>query len=172
MTRPMDAAGIRWTEADFASLSWHDCTIHSMGWDQDGEYQSDFLIDLDFILEWIPDAGGAFQFRSAPAVLRFQNADKLVMKTLLDYKQPMQISEITRVPRDDPGFNNYHWTIRLHTFPGRDNQIELDATGFLQETTAQPVVGPHQSLRLSERLNMIRGTGEQDAPPDAAPPHR
>jgi hypothetical protein len=143
-----------------------------MGLDQDGEYQSDFLIDLDFILEWIPEAAGTFQFRIAPAVLRFQNADKLVIKTMLDYKESMQISEITRVRRDDPGFNNYHWTIKLHTFPGRENQIEFDATGFLQETTGQPVVSHHQSLRLVERLKIIRETGEQDAPPNAAAPHR
>ena len=167
--RPADIQPSRWTDADFESLTWHDCTIHSMGLDQNGEYQSDLLIDLDFLLEWLPTSAGKFQFRIAPALLRFHNVDKLVIQTLLDFKQPMQISEVTRCRRDDPGYTNYHWTIKLHTFPGRENQIAFDATGFSQELTARPVVTDHQSLQLAERLKMIRASGEPAAAPNGGP---
>lgn len=156
MTRPVDTQPSKWTDADFELLSWHDCTIHSVGIDQDGEYQSDLLIDLDFLLEWLTASDGTFQFRVSPALLRFHNVDKLVIHMLLDYKEPIQISEVTRCRRDDPGYINYHWAIKLHTYPGREKQIEFDATGFSQELTAQPVVTGHQSLHLAARLKMIR----------------
>lgn len=163
--RASDTQLPKWTNADFDSLSWHDCTIHSIGLDQDGDYQSDLVIDLDFLLEWLPTPEGAFQFRLAPALLRFHNVDKLVIRTLLDYKQPMEISEITRFLRDDPGYANFHWIIKLHTYPGRENQIEFDATGFSQELTAQPVLTHRQSLHLDERLRRIREKGEPDTAP-------
>jgi len=165
MTRPADTHPSKWTDADFESLSWHDCTIHSLGLDQDGEYQSDLLVDLDFLLEWLPTGDGSFQFRAAPALLRFHNVDKFTIHALLDYKQPMQISGITRFRRDDPGYANYHWTIKLHSFPGRENQIEFDATGFSQVLTARSFVTGRQSLRLAERLKMIRASGEPGAVP-------
>ena len=169
MTSPTNPRVSRWTDADFESLSWHDCTIHSMGLDQDGEYQSDLVIDLDFLMEWLPSPEGAFSFRVAPALLRFHNVDKLVIHTLLDYKQPMEISEVTRLRRDDPGYANFHWIIKLHTYPGRVNQIEFDATGFSQELTAQPIITNGQSLQLGERLQMIRENGEPGAASNGSP---
>lgn len=151
----------RWTDADFESLTWHDCTIHSMGLEQDGEYQSDLLLDLDFLLDWLLTSAGKFQFRIAPALLRFQNVDRLAIHTLLSFKQPMQIQEITRSRREDPGYANYHWTIELQGYPGRENRIEFDATGFSQELTAKPAVTNRQVLRLAERREMIRASGEK-----------
>jgi hypothetical protein len=169
MMRPANIERSRWTDADFESLSWHDCTIHSISIDQDGEYQSDLLIDLDFLVEWLPGPANTFRFRVAPALLRFQNADKIGIHTLLDFKQAMQISEVARSKRVDPGFTNFHWVIKLHTYPGRENQIEFDATGFSQELTAQPVITDRQSLQLGERLRMIREHGEPGAAPNGGP---
>jgi hypothetical protein len=169
MMRAVDPHASRWADADFESLSWHDCTIHSMGLDQDGEYQSDLVIDLDFLMEWLPTPEGTYKFQMAPALLRFHNVDKLVIRTLLDYKQAMQISEVTRLRREDQGYTNYHWTIKLHTYPGRQSQIEFDATGFSQELIAQPLVSNRQSLPLGERQRMIRGNGEPAASPNGGP---
>jgi hypothetical protein len=84
---PVETNRTKWTEADFESLSWHDCTIHSLGLDQDGKYQSDLLIDLDFLLEWLLTASGIIEFRVAPALLRFHGVDQLVIRTLM---QPLQ----------------------------------------------------------------------------------
>ena len=169
MMRPANTPVSRWTDADFESLSWHDCTIHSMGLDQDGESQNDLVLDLDFLMEWLPAPEGTFRFRVAPALLRFHNVDKLAIHTLLDYKQSMDISEVTRLRRDDPGYTNFHWVIKLHTYPGRANQVEFDATGFSQELTAQPIITDGQSFQLGERLQMIRENGEPGAAPNGGP---
>lgn len=169
MMHPASIQRSRWTEADFDSLSWHDCTIHSISLDQDGEDQSDFLIDLDFITEWLPGPDNTFRFRVAPALLRFQNADKIVIHTLLDFKQAMQISEIARGKRVDPGFTNFHWVIKLHTYPGQENYLEFDATGFCQQLSAQPIITTRQSLQFGERLRMMRGDSEPGAPPNGGP---
>ena len=150
----------KWADADFESLSWHDCTVHSIGLDQNaGEYQCDLLLDLDFLVEWILVGDGTLQFRVAPALLRFCGVDKLAIHTRLDYMQPMQISEVTRSRRDEPGQTNYHWTIKLHTYPGRENQIEFDALCFSQQLTGRTVVTGRQSLSSAERRELIRTCG-------------
>lgn len=60
--------GTSWNEKNFREMSWHDCTIHSMAQDQGGEYQSDLLLDLDYIVEWIKTGDDSFQFNVAPAL--------------------------------------------------------------------------------------------------------
>ena len=56
-----------YTEADFDCLSWHDCHIWGIelraGDPDDGDWTSDLVLDIDFIVEWIcgnwdrPDEG-------------------------------------------------------------------------------------------------------------------
>ena len=119
---------MRWTEADFDDLGWHDCTIHDLGLDQDGEYQGDLLLDLDYIVEWIEAPKNSFRFRVAPALLRFQNVDKLRIQTLLAFKQPLEIDSIDRGPPEDKAFpDHYHWTITIHSYSQNDsNRIEFE----------------------------------------------
>ena len=58
-----------YTEADFDRLSWHDCHIWGIelraGDPDDGDWTSDLVLDIDFIVEWICGAGGGGQFRVA-----------------------------------------------------------------------------------------------------------
>ena len=64
-----------YTEADFDRLSWHDCHIWGIelraGDPDDGDWTSDLVLDIDFIVEWICGTGGGGQFRVAPATLVF-----------------------------------------------------------------------------------------------------
>ena len=64
-----------YTEADFGRLSWHDCHIWGIelraGDPDDGDWTSDLVLDIDFIVEWICGTGGGGQFRVAPATLVF-----------------------------------------------------------------------------------------------------
>jgi hypothetical protein len=64
-----------YTEADFGRLSWHDCHIWGIELraddPDDGDWTSDLVLDIDFIVEWICGTGGGGQFRVAPATLVF-----------------------------------------------------------------------------------------------------
>lgn len=143
----------KWSEVDFASMSWHDCRIHSIGWDQDGEYQNDLVFDIDYIMEWIHDSENSFRFRVAPALLRFTEVDKLKINIALPFKDSLEIALINRDDLMSKGFTNFHWIIGIHHYPGNDpNVIEFDATGFTQELTGRPVVIG------SQRLTKIRRT--------------
>jgi hypothetical protein len=142
----------RWTDADFESLCWHDCVIHSLALDHDGEYQSDLVLDLDFILEWILRDDNSYEFRVAPCLLRFQGVSSLQIRVSLGFKEPMEIDWIERSPKRDECFEHYHWNITLHRFGyDGDNAIQFDAMGFAQELTGNPTVTQAQFLLGSER---------------------
>ena len=162
-----------WSEADFGEMSWHDCLIHGVWLDQDGEYQSDLVLDLDYIVEWIKTEARSFwfsgapprslRFRVAPAVLRFQNVDKLQIQMLLSLKEAIRIYWVDRVANEDKGFKEYHWTIKIQAYSEEiGNRIEFDATGFVQELTAAPVVIEEQSLTRQEREEMKNRNCEQE----------
>jgi len=104
---------------------------------------------------------GAYKFSIAPALLRFQSVDKLTIHMLLDYKEAMQISEITRSRSNDPNFTNYHWTIKLHSYFGRESYIEFNAPAFSQVLTSQPILTNRQNLSMAERKG-VRPEGRLD----------
>src|SRR6184192_625452 len=67
--------GDTWTEADFETLSWHDCNIWGMefqtGDADEGEWTSDVIFNIDYIAEWICGVDRSMHFRVAPARLTF-----------------------------------------------------------------------------------------------------
>ena len=133
-----------WTDADCEAMGWHDCTIHGLRFEQDGEYQCDLVLDLDYITEWIETPDGSYEFRVAPAQLRFQNVDNLQAQVALKFKQAAEIDDIIRA--------SSHWMIKLHGYPGQEvSQIEFDATGYVQELSRPPILVNRQSLTQSER---------------------
>jgi hypothetical protein len=133
-----------WNDADFEAMGWHDCTIHALRFDQDGQYQSDLVLDLDYIFEWLLTPAGSYNFRVAPALLRFQNVDNLRIRMALRFKQTAQINEVTR--------SASHWLIGFRGYPNQEiSGIEFDATGYIQELSRSPIVVSRQCLTWSER---------------------
>jgi hypothetical protein len=146
---------IHWSEVNFSEMSWHDCLIHGLEFDQDGDYQNDLIFDLDYIIEWIEDGKGSFRFSVAPVLLRFQNVDRLHIQTLLHFKEAFQIHSIDRITKKDKGFENHHWIIKIQTYMENiSNQIEFDATGFVQELSAPPITIETQNLTRQQREKM------------------
>jgi hypothetical protein len=142
----------KWTENDFGEMSWHDCNIDAMALDQEGEWQSDLVLSLDYIVEWLCGVDKTCRFRIAPAVLRFANVDNLRLDVSLTFKQPLEIYTIERSEIPAKGYKNYHWTIKLQAFPGlNDNVIEFDATGFIQELTGKVIESNAQHLTGDQR---------------------
>jgi len=148
----------RWTETDFDEMSWHDCHVNAIALDQDGEWQSDLVFDLDFIVEWLCGTDKKYRFRVAPAVLRFVGVDNLKLDMSLRFKQPVEIYSIERSQFQAKGYKNFHWTIKVQNYPGlKENLIEFDATGFIQELTGNAIETAAQSLAASQRKQAKEG---------------
>lgn len=148
----------KWTEADFDEMSWHDCQVNSIAFDQDGEWQSDLVLDLVFIVEWLCGADKRCRFRVAPAVLRFTNVNNLRFDLSLKFKQPLQVYSVERTDISTTGYKNYHWVIKVHNYPGmKDNLIKFDATGFTQILTGRPLEKKLPNLTTAERKKARNG---------------
>jgi hypothetical protein len=96
------------TEADFERLSWHDCHLWRLdvgaGDPDEGDWTSDLLLGIDFIVEWLCGVGGRAQFRIAPATLVFHGVTD--PRIAIDWGDsgsrtaihPVSIDRIERVP--------------------------------------------------------------------------
>jgi hypothetical protein len=151
------------TEADFDQTSWHDCHVWGLSigaGDPDvGDWTSDLIFDLDFIVEWICGVDKTFQFKVAPATLTFHGVTDVRMSvewgdgTLQAAIHPMSIDRVSRTPverqkvfLDRP---YYRWTIALNWPAG--GAISFGAAGFTQQLRGAPVVGVRQHLSRSDR---------------------
>jgi hypothetical protein len=130
----------RWTDADFASMSWHDNHVYAFRIEE-GEWGSGKLIlDIDYIEEWLPNEK-SFRFRIVPARLIFREVTNLRLS--LDYGAvsagmcPFSIHEIKRT-KEAPS-----WTIEINWPKG---EISFTASGFEQVAAGEPVVCEGQHI--------------------------
>lgn len=152
----------KWTEEDFPQMSWHDCHVYSVALDQDGEWQSDLVMDIDYITEWLCGTDKTCCFMVAPATLRFRDVNNLRIDLTLEYKQPIEIYSVDRSELRDERFTTYHWTIRIQSYAvGKENTIVFDATGYIQELTGHPVETEAQHLEAAARATLKQEFGEQ-----------
>ena len=152
-----------YTEAEFDQLSWHDNTIYgfhiSIGDFEKGDWRSDWVLDIDYIVEWICGTDQRCQFRVAPATMTFHHVTDLHMA--IDWGtsgfqaaiHEVSISHITRsqienqkICLDRP---YYHWTLETN-FP-KEGTITFGASGFTQVLRAEPVLIDKQKLSPSQR---------------------
>ncbi len=148
----------KWTDADFDQLSWHDGHINSIAFDQTGEWQSDLVLGLDFIVEWLCGPDKTCRFRIAPAILRFTNVNNLKLHFSLQFKEPLEISSVERTEIPTEGYRQSHWTIVLQHYPElKENYIQFDATGFAQELTGNVIETESQNLTESQRKESKEG---------------
>ncbi len=45
-----------WSEADFDRMGWHDVTVHAFAVQPSPQDPGRLLLDLDYIVEWVPPA--------------------------------------------------------------------------------------------------------------------
>jgi hypothetical protein len=117
---------ISYTEADFDRLSWHDCHIWRVelcaGDPEEGDWTSDLVLDVDYIVEWLCRVGGVGQFRVAPATLAFHGVTDLRIN--IDWgRSGFQCSlhdsrryrtRADSEPESVPDRPYYRWIIRLN----------------------------------------------------------
>jgi len=141
-----------WTHLDFERMSWHDNHVHGFSLTQ-GEYGAGtFVLDLDYILEWIKLASGDVGFRIAPATLTFHDVTNLIVH--LDYAtptaalEPFSLDSIERIEEERARYTAVIWRLKVN-WP--DGYISFEASGFEQRLKGGPVVSQKQSLTLDER---------------------
>lgn len=149
---------MRWYTADFESIQWHDVHVHGFRIVADERGTAELVLDIDFILEWIPEDGDRFRFRIAQAILQFHEVSGL--RFGLDYvacsagMSAFAIDRIERAPlreiaddEDDRG--PWRWRI-LVGWP--EGQLEFEASGFSQWLVGEVVEQRAASLVPAQRL--------------------
>lgn len=142
-----------WTDADFPNLSWHDNSVHSLGIVEGQDGAGELVLDIDHILEWIK-AEGRYEFRVAPAELRF--CDVTDLRMTMDYSAasaaftPFTLDRI-QVEEVEAGRSN-RWTLKVNWPVG---EVVFSSAGFVQRLTGEPVVSRFQSLEPSQRIQYI-----------------
>jgi len=147
-----------WTDDDFSQMSWHDNAVHGIRIIE-GQYGSgEFVLDIDYILEWLPkqDHEGGLRFRIAPAELRFHETTDL--KIALDYASataaltPFSIHQIQFEPIEyENGIRSKRWRIEINWPVG---EITFQSPRLTQALTGSAIVSDVQSLSDEQRAKL------------------
>lgn len=145
---------MRWHTADFDALSWHDVRVHGFRIVEDGQGMAELVLDIDFILEWLPSEDGGYRFRIAQAILQFHEVFGL--RFMLDYvacsagMTAFSIDSIEReVIGDDERARTCRWRIAVNWPEGF---LEFEAPGFSQWLVGEIVEQDAQMLDPAQRL--------------------
>lgn len=146
---PSGLSRATWTDADFATMGWHDCRIHAISI---GEYDDDtlpparVLLDLDYIVRWVSPARAEkhFTFWIAPATLVFESAWS-ISGQLGPLHETMEIADVHRLDGADSSSDPL-WHIE-----GQNFDLRLRAAGYTQFLRLPPQHVPRQILTSTER---------------------
>jgi len=142
-----------WTDADFDQMSWHDNAVHGISIVEGIHGAGEFILDIDYILEWLKSASGKVQFRVAPAILNFHEVTNL--KIDIDYSAataaltPFTIQQIHVAPLVyEKGYVSKRWTIEVNWPKG---EISFESSGFSQKLVRSSLLSENQSLTTEQR---------------------
>jgi hypothetical protein len=141
------AAKTVWTEADFDAMGWHDNAVHAVALEPVPDHPGRLLLDLDYIVEWVPPEAPAtpFSFWICPATLVFDEAWDLTSDIDLQGRSfQLFINAIERSGPDERGFSD--WTIA-----GEHFSIGINSRGFTQYLRRAPIHSPGYWLSPAER---------------------
>ncbi|MDT0266809.1 hypothetical protein RM844_10945 [Streptomyces sp. DSM 44915] len=139
-----------WSDADFATMGWHDVTVHAFclqpGLDENPMPR--LLLDLDYLLRWVrpvpPERN--FSFWIAPATLVFEDCHSLVGD--LDFRGTLPRLELSGLTREPPESEDRdpEWCLVGHDF-----ELTFHAAGFRQYVRRAPVLARRSTLTPVER---------------------
>ena len=152
-----------YTEADFDQLSWHDNHLYGvhifMGDIEQGDWRSDLVFDLDYIVEWVCATDQSCQFWVAPATLTFHHVTDLRM--VIDWGRSgfqaaiheVSISGITRSQIENQRIclDRLYYLWKIETHIPKEGMLNFGASGLTQVVRAEPVLIDEQKLSSSQR---------------------
>jgi hypothetical protein len=137
-----------WTDADFDSMTWHDCTIHAFA----SPENYDLAIDIDYICQCVlsPDKT-RYSFWIAPATLVFENVTDIDFQFFNFIALGINVIERVKAqPKADSELglrdDEWIWTVSCHV-----GSFEFRATGFKQYIRAQPKLCDNDRFEPHER---------------------
>lgn len=145
---------------DFDEDELHDNCIHALQFCHE-LYESNFIFDIDHIVEWIPSSDGC-RFKVVPALLKFFHVTDLVISIEWG-NSGFQNSEgglfITGVRREPVETKlklatYYHWLLHLND---SEQVIHFGASGYALEFRSDPIIIEEQSFHYGERMKLIKG---------------
>lgn len=142
----------QWTENDFEEMSWHDNVVHAIRIIKGEHGTGRFILDIDYILEWLKDESGSIAFRIAPATLEFREVTNL--KIALDYETPtagLTPFSLDRIDRRHERRDRYSAVVWNLVVNWPDGSISLEAKGFTQHLRRPPVISSEQWLSSESR---------------------
>ena len=159
-----------WTDADFGTLSWHDCHIWGIdlraGNADEGDWTSDLAIDIDYIVEWLRAPDQTFRFRVAPATLVFHGVTDLNINVAWQPTgfqvalHPISVAHIDRETIEDHKvfLDRPYYRFRITSNWPAGGEIVFGAVGFTQTLRADPIVTEDQRLTLRTRRGTVGGS--------------
>jgi hypothetical protein len=148
-----------WTDADFAQMGWHDARVWALAFINES---FEFLLDLDYILEWKSPRDGEehYRFKSIPATLVFENVTDLRIDL-----EPFADLSLANITRSEPGVprnaayigksTDWLWHLDFHV-----GSIRLRSAGYKQYLRGPAIDNATQYLPLDVRggLSFARST--------------
>lgn len=142
------------TDADFDTMSWHDCPIHALSFTDDYKLS----LDIDYIFKWVLMSNKKrYQFWVAPCTLVFDNVHKIAFES---EDTTIIIDSITKNnpqrPKNAEYLNKdteYDWLIETTV-----GEISFKSIGYNQHVRKKPVLLRSQSLDLETRGGVSFGT--------------
>ena len=147
-----------YSEGDFDTLSWHDCHVWAVRFDlgdpDEGDWTADLVLDLDFIVEWLPPEATGCRFRVAPATLAFHGVTDPRISInwgasgFQNGIHPVVIDSVERerVPDQKVYLDRPYFSWRIAFNWPAESEITFGAVGFTQSLLSEPVVVEGQSL--------------------------
>ena len=132
---------------------WHDNLIYGFAFEigdpGKGDWRSDLVLDIDFIVEWLCGESGTCRFLVAPARLTFHDAGDLAVS--IDHgdsggrvaMNELSIDHVVREPIAHP-VEMWRWTILLNAPQG--GRLSFSASGFTQTLLEKPSLQDEQHL--------------------------
>lgn len=141
-----------WTQHQFDEMSWHDNHVHAIRIEEGEQGAGKLILDLDYILEWLNDAGGNYRFSILPVTLTFREVTNLRMS--VDYATPtaalgpFSIHAIEHRTEQRERYAAQLWKIVINWPSG---EISFEAQGYEQRGVGTPSLTDKQCLRPQER---------------------
>ena len=143
-----------WTEDQFEEMSWHDNHVHALRVIEGEHGAGQFVLDLDYITEWVRCEGDTFRFRIVPATLTFREVTNLRID--LDYATPtaalgpFSIHAVERYIVHRERYDATIWKIIINWPKG---EISFEAHGYEQRASGVERLCDDQVISARERYD-------------------
>lgn len=141
-----------YTVKDFEKMDWHDCSIYGVSFLEEAY---EFLLDIDYILEWIKptDSDEFYEFLVAPATLVFKNVYDICFD--LEFDCRLNIESITRDEKVKcKNINNeYEWFWKIEC---QEGIISFRSLGFEMFINEKPTLSNSQRLGRTNGIKFVR----------------